>query len=89
MEGLAVIRPKLWKMIGKRFVHDESTDIREGETGPTFDDMAALGVCLDAIRVDQGQGRGITGGAVRMSVDGGTFPLVGDIWGVTFRSRRS
>ena len=39
-------------------VRDESTDIREGETGPAFDDMAALWVCLDAVRVDPGQGCG-------------------------------
>jgi hypothetical protein len=34
MEGLAEIGPKPQKMVG------------EGKTGPAFDDMAALGVCL-------------------------------------------
>ena len=58
MEGLAEIGPKPQKMVGEGFVRDESTDIGEGKTGPAFDDMTALGVCLDAIRVDPGQGRG-------------------------------
>jgi len=55
---LAEIRPKPQKRIGECFVCDEPADIREGKTGSALDDMPALGVCLDAIRVDPGQGRG-------------------------------
>jgi hypothetical protein len=52
--GVAEIGPKPQKMVGECFVRDESTDIGEGKTGSAFDDMAALGVCLDATRVDPG-----------------------------------
>jgi hypothetical protein len=48
--------PKPEKILTQGGVGDESSHIREGETGPVFDGMAAFGVGFDAIGIDPGNG---------------------------------
>ncbi|OCX71114.1 hypothetical protein [Acidithiobacillus thiooxidans] len=49
---------KSQKMVGECFVCNQFADIGEGKTGPSLDDMAALGIGRDPLGVNPGQGRG-------------------------------
>jgi len=58
MWGLTEMGPKPQKMVGEGFVCNQFADIGEGKTGPSLDDMAALGVRRDPVGVNPGQGGG-------------------------------
>ena len=56
LPGLVRGGPKPEEILAQGGIGDEAAHIREGETGATFDEVAALGIGLDAISVDPSEG---------------------------------